>query len=143
MSTKTSTVWIKDLVFDSFVAGHHLTLDAPPAEGKQSLGPSPKALLLSSLAGCTGMDVVSLLEKMRVGPYTFRMDVEADSTDEHPIVYKEIRLSYFFGGADLPPDKIIKAVSLSSEKYCGVSAMLKQAMPIRIKVFINENEVQL
>jgi len=143
MTTKTSTNWVKGMAFDAEISGHHLTMDADSEWGGQDLGPRPKPLLLAALAGCTGMDVVSILDKMKVGPYTFRMDIEADSTEEHPIVYKEIRLSYIFGGEALPQDKIMKAVKLSFEQYCGVSAMLKKAMPVSIKVFINEKEVQL
>jgi len=143
MTTKTSTNWVKGMAFDAEISGHHLTMDADSEWGGQDLGPRPKPLLLAALAGCTGMDVVSILDKMKVGPYTFRMDIEADSTEEHPIVYKEIRLSYIFGGEALPQDKIMKAVKLSFEQYCGVSAMLKKAMPVNIKVFINEKEVQL
>lgn len=143
MTTKTSTTWLKGMAFDAEVSGHHLTMDADSEWGGQDLGPRPKPLLLAALAGCTGMDVVSILDKMKVGPFTFRMDIEADSTEGHPSVYKEIRLSYLFGGEALPQDKIMKAVKLSFEQYCGVSAMLKKAMPVNIKVFINEKEVQL
>jgi len=143
MTTKTTTNWIKGMAFDAELSGHHVIMDADSEWGGQDLGPRPKPLLLAALAGCTGMDVVSILEKMKLGPFTFRMDIEADSTDEHPKVYKEIRLSYIFGGEALPQDKILKAVKLSFEQYCGVSAMLKKAMPVSIQVFINENEVQL
>lgn len=141
MTTKSSTTWIEGLTFDAELGGHHLMLDVPAEAGGKDLGPGPKSLLLAALAGCTGMDVVSILAKMKVGPYTFRMDVEADSTEEHPIVYKEIRLNYIFKGEAIPRDKILKAVDLSFERYCGVSAMLKKAMPIITKVFINDEEV--
>jgi len=98
-------------------------------------------LLLAALSGCSGMDVVSILEKMNVPEYKFDVDMEADSTTEHPITYHTIRMNFLFEGVDLPKDKFVKAVKLSTEKYCGVMAMLKKAANIIVKVYINAEEV--
>lgn len=123
------TVWNNKMAFDSHIDQHRLKMDTGGDLGDDS-APSPKKILLSSLAGCTGMDVVSLLQKMRV-PFTgFEMDVEADLTDDHPRVYAEIRLIYRFFGQDLDKAKVEKAVKLSKEKYCGISAMLEKNCPI-------------
>lgn len=126
-SVKTN--WINKMAFDSQIDNHTIRIDTIGLMGDDS-GPSPKKLLLSSLAGCTGMDVVALLKKMRVNISGFEMDIEADLTDEHPKVYSEIRLIYRFSGSDLNKEKIEKSVQLSQEKYCGVSAMLKKNCPI-------------
>ncbi len=123
------TSWVNKMAFDNQIDNHVLRTDAPKVMGDDS-GPSPKKLLLASLAACTGIDVVSLLEKMKVPFEGLAMDVEADLTTEHPKVYSEIRLTYRFFGKDLNQNKIEKAIKLSQDKYCGVSAMLKKNCPI-------------
>lgn len=130
MSTvhKTNTRFVGKMEFDTEINGHHITLDTTEAGGGENNGPSPKPLLLSSLAGCTGMDVVSLLNKMHVSYSDFNIEVEADLGDEHPRMYTEIRLTYFIKTED--KDKMEKAVNLSKDKYCGVSAMLSKVCPI-------------
>ena len=129
MSDTVKTTWKNKMAFDSHIGKHTIRIDAGGDVGDDS-GPGPKKLLLSALAGCTGMDVVSLLNKMRV-PFTgFEMDIDADLTADHPIVYSEIRLVYGFFGKDLDRQKVQKAVDYSQEKYCGVSAMLKKNSPI-------------
>lgn len=126
---KVKTTWVNKMAFDSQIDKHTIRIDAPEPLGDDS-GASPKKMLLTALAGCTGIDVVSLLNKMKVSITNFEMDVEADLTDEHPKVYSEIRLTYRFYGKDLNKKKIEKAVTLSKDKYCGVSEMLKKNCPI-------------
>ena len=104
--------------------GHSFLLDASPEWGGSDSGPRPKALLLSGLIGCTGMDVVSILGKMKIEGYGLRIRADADYTEEHPVVFRSIHLTYVFSGDDLPADRIRRAVELSQEKYCGVSAIL-------------------
>ncbi|MBE0640576.1 MAG: OsmC family protein [Bacteroidales bacterium] len=127
MSTRITSVWKDGMSFEAEVNGHKITIDADEAVGGKDLGPRPKPLMLLALAGCTGMDVVSILAKMRITPSYFNVAVEADMTTEHPKVYENIRVIYEFRGEDLPMDKLEKAVTLSQEKYCGVSAMLGKA----------------
>ena len=127
------TTWKEKLAFDSQIDNHTIRMDAGGKLGDDT-GPSPKKLLLASLAGCTGMDVASLLKKMRV-PFTgLEIDIKADLTLEHPIVYSEIRLNYHLSGTGLNRKKVEKAVKLSKEKYCGVSAMLSKNSPIIISI---------
>jgi len=121
------TEWTGGMSFDSTVAGHHVKLDAAEEFGGRNEGPTPKPLLLTALTGCTGMDVVSLLKKMRIEYEGFSMTVKADVAEEHPKVYTSIHLVYEFTGRDLPLDKLKKAVELSQEQYCSVSAMLSKA----------------
>ncbi|MCZ6593754.1 MAG: OsmC family protein [Bacteroidetes bacterium] len=129
MIHKVKTIWKDKMAFDSQIDNHTLRIDTAGPLGDDT-GPSPKKLLLASLAGCTGMDVVSLLNKMRVPFTNLEMDIEADLTDEHPKVYSEIRLTYRIYGHQLNKEKVEKAVDLSKDKYCGVSAMLKNNSPI-------------
>jgi putative redox protein len=94
-------------------------------------GFSPKKLLLVGLAGCTGIDIVSLLEKMRVAFSEFNINVEANLTEEHPKVYKEIMIQYSIKSEKENLEKIQKAIDLSMQKYCGVSAMLGKTAEIK------------
>jgi putative redox protein len=129
---KTSTQFMGKMEFDTEINGHHITLDTVPAGGGENHGPSPKPLILSSLAGCTGMDVVGVLNKMRATFSDFSIDVEADLTDEHPRVYSEIRVTYTIKTDDRA--KMEKAVSLSKDSYCGVYAMLKKVCEVKFQI---------
>ena len=129
---QTSTRFVGKMEFETEINGHHLILDTTETNGGENKGPSPKPLILSSLAGCTGIDVVSLLNKMHVSYSDFNITVEADLGDEHPKMYTEIRLTYFIKTDER--DKMEKAVQLSLEKYCGVSAMLRKVCPIIHKI---------
>lgn len=122
--------------FETEVNGHKIILDADASVGGQDKGPRPKPLLMVSLAGCTAMDVVSLLGKMRVTVDSFRVEVEGELSEEHPKVYKYLHIRYIFKGDNLPPDKIEKAISLSQEKYCGVSAMLSKATKLSYEIVL-------
>jgi putative redox protein len=122
--------WDAGMAFNVCQDGHDFTIDAASEFGGLDRGPRPKGLLLSGLAGCTGMDVISVLRKMRVEFQALKVRVEADLTEEHPKVFSRIHIQYAFQGRDLPLDKLEKAVTLSQERYCGVSAMLRLVCPI-------------
>lgn len=125
----------------SFIAGvngHQIVIDADETNGGKNLGPRPKPLLLAALGGCTGMDVIAILKKMRVEVEYFNVQISAETTEEHPRVYSSIHIEYQFRGKDLPMDKLEKAVKLSQERYCGVSAMLKKAAPLTYEIKILE-----
>lgn len=141
MATRTSTEWIGGMAFDTAVNGHHVIMDVGPEQGGADKGPKPKPLVLAALSGCSAMDIVSLLEKMRVEGYKFRIDAEADSTTDHPVIYHTIRLDFRFWGENLPPDKILKAVGLSTQRYCGVHEMLRRSSNIIVRTYINDEEV--
>ncbi len=121
--------WNEGLHFTSTVKGHVIELDSPPAQG-----PNPKPLMLVALAGCTGMDVVSLLQKTRVDFEDLKIEVMGDLTDEHPRVYSKAHIIYKVIGGNPDKEKVIKAIELSQEKYCGVSAMMRKAMEITWEV---------
>lgn len=124
--------------FEAEVEGHRIRMDAGAEGGGGDSGPRPKPLLLVAAAGCTGMDVASLLRKMRVQVEGFEMEVEGDVTEDHPKVYSSIRLVYRFRGQGLDKAKIEKAVELSQTRYCGVGAMLKKAVPYSYRIEFRE-----
>jgi len=135
--------WNNNMWFTGELDGHKIDIDASNDFKGQNKGPTPKGLLLIALMGCTGMDVVSLLEKMKVKIDSFYMDTQTDVTETHPKVFKDITLTYYFSGnLDNNINDIKKAINLSQEKYCGVSAMLKKNSNIIVKVMVNGKEVK-
>jgi len=136
MTSTSSVRWDSGLAFQVEQDGHHFMLDASPEAGGRDLGPRPKALLLSGLGACTAIDVVSILEKMRVKVEGLEVQVSAEVRDEHPRIYTGIHVRYVFRGQDLPMDKLGRAVQLSEETYCGVAAMLRPAVPITSEIVI-------
>lgn len=100
-----------------------------PPNGTHS-GPTPMELVLIALAGCSGMDVYSILTKKRQ-PFTgLQIHVTAERADEHPMVYTQIHLEYVVYGKGVSADAVARAIALSEEKYCSVMAMLRPAVPI-------------
>lgn len=130
--------WRDNLAFECDMDGHRLVVDASKESGGDDLGPRPKKLMMAALAGCTGIDVVSILKKMKVEPEAFNVIVEGDVADEHPMRYYKMKVIYQFKGKDLPLDKLEKAVKLSEEKYCGVSAAYRLAMDLSTEIRIIE-----
>lgn len=130
--TKTITTWKGDHVFEADHDGSKISID-----GSHKKGHGPKALLLTAVAGCSGIDVVDILTKMKVVFSDLVIEVEADQTQEHPKVYTDINIMYKLKTAKENEDKVKKAIDLSLEKYCGVSAMLKKNSPIHYKIVIS------
>jgi putative redox protein len=127
-----------DMAFEAEVNAHTLVMDAAEDVGGHDAGPRPKPMVLAALAGCTGMDVVSLLKKMRVPYNSFAVHVTGQLTDEHPKTYHTIHVVYQLTGPELASEahvaNIEKAVRLSQEKYCGVSALLRKATNLTYEV---------
>ena len=138
MKSSLKLSWLENMSFETEINGHKITIDAAPEVGGQNKGPRPKPFMLLSLAGCTGMDVVSILKKMRVEIEDFNVTVEGELTEEHPKHYSHMKIIYEFKGKNLPMEKLKKAVSLSEERYCGVSAVYKKAMKIDTEIKVVE-----
>lgn len=138
MKTSLDILWKQNMAFETTINGHSLVMDAASEFGGNDLGPRPKMLMLASLAGCTGMDVVSILKKMKIKFDDFKIRVEADLTDEHPKHFTKMHVIYEVKGNDLQLEKIQTAVNLSQEKYCGVSATLKKGIEVTYEVIISE-----
>jgi putative redox protein len=133
--------WSHDLVFEGHLQGKTILIDGTGGEGDMVVGPSPKRLLLLSVAGCTAMDVISILKKARVHVDDFTVRIVGDVSEEHPKVYTHIKLVYEFHGENLEAsrEKILNAINLSQDKYCGVSAMVSKAAPIVWELKLREN----
>ena len=125
------------MAFEVVQGDHKFFVDAHHEHGGENRGPSPKGLLLSGLAGCTGMDVVSILNKMHAPFDSLEISAEADLTDDHPKVFKDIIVKYFLTGQELDLTKVKRAVDLSMEKYCGVSAMLRKNSEVLPEIYFN------
>ncbi|MBN2806156.1 MAG: OsmC family protein [Prolixibacteraceae bacterium] len=130
----TLLTWKGDMEFETELNGHQLIIDASPEVGGHNRGPRPKALMLTALAGCTGMDVISILGKMKIVPEEFNVSVDGHLTEEHPKYYELMHIIYEFKGDDLPIDKLKKAIELSQDKYCGVSALYKKAIKLTYEI---------
>lgn len=138
MKTTVDLRWLENMAFESEVNGHKIRIDVDKDNGGDDSGHRPKPLMLLALAGCTGMDVVSVLKKMRVTYDDLIISVEADLRDEHPKYYTRMKVIYHFIGKDLPMAKIERAVQLSEEQYCGVSALYKMAIPVTSEIKVTE-----
>lgn len=123
-------------------SGSGVVMDASVAAGGQSLGPTPKELVLAGICGCSGMDVVSLLRKMRVEFESFYIKADTFLTEGHPSVFHKVRLEFhFLSKGEVEGDKLVKAVTMSMTKYCGVSAMIARVTDIDFGVFLNGVEL--
>lgn len=128
--------WLDNMVFDTTVDGHHVIIDSDPAFGGQNKGPKPKPFMLVALAGCTAMDVISMLRKMRVVPERFNVRVFGRLTEEHPKHYSSIHVVYEFTGDNLPVEKLKRAVELSENSYCGVMHVYRKAMELTSEIVV-------
>ncbi len=138
MAETVNIKWTEGMAFEAEVNDFKITLDAVEKVGGKNTGPQPKPLTLVSLGGCTGMDVISILNKMRVKPDYFNVEISADTTNEHPKYYNKIYIKYIFRGKDLPMAKLEKAVTLSQDRYCGVTEMLKAKSEIIHEIIVED-----
>lgn len=141
MADKVTVAWKGNMLFESDNPreGNHIVLmDANKENGGNNDGLGPKAMMLSSLAGCSGLDVVSVLKKMKAEVDDFKMEVHGELTDEHPKYYHKVSLDYHFYGSDLNESKIKKAVDLSIEKYCGVMEMFRQFADVTTSIYLHQ-----
>jgi putative redox protein len=126
MSHKVTTTWKGNLQFESDNPnGKTVLMDTTPEHGGNNSGLSPKAMMLSSLAGCSGLDVISILDKMKVKLKDFRIDINGELTDEHPKYYHTVNVEYHFFGENL------------DEKYCGVMEMFRKFANVNISIHHN------
>ncbi len=123
--------WAGRMTFIGRAGSNHIVpMDSGPEFGGDSSATKPMELLLLSLGSCTGMDIVSILKKMRQDVTAVELNIKAERSEEHPEPYTKIDIEYVVTGRDLEEDRVKHAVELSQEKYCSVSAMLRKACPI-------------
>jgi putative redox protein len=138
-SDRITAKWLGNMAFEGDVDGHRIIIDALPAAGGENRGVRPKPLMLLALAGCTGMDVVSMLRKMRIDFQDLRIIVDGDLTEDYPKHYHSMHVIYEITGKNIPEDKVRKVVELSEEKYCGVSAVYKKYVKMSSEIRIIES----
>lgn len=135
---KVTATYDTGLHFVADAPGGTINIDGAEEFGGQGLGNRAKPLMLTALSGCTGMDVASLMKKMRVDVDDFKVEVSGELTDEHPKKYKTVKVDYYFTGKDLDHAKLEKAVKLSVERYCGVYEMFRHFADISYEIHYTE-----
>lgn len=131
MNLEATVRWTTDMQFLGVSGSSHtVVMDTGPDHGGTDTAPTPMELVLIALAGCTGMDVVSLLKKMRVNFTRLEMKVKGERQQEHPKIFTRIDLVYTVYGKDVNEDAVKRAIELSQEKYCSVSALIRPACPV-------------
>lgn len=121
-------------------SNHWITMDGPEDFGGSNAGVRPKELLLIGLGGCTGSDVVTILQKKKVNIDGFEMNITSDVSETHPQVFTKIHIEYVFYGKSIEPKDVERAIELSMTKYCSVTAMLSKAMPVTHSFKIEETK---
>lgn len=132
--------WKKGLSFTGTAdTGFNVPMGASPTVGGNNDGFRPMELIATGLAGCTAMDVMSILLKKREQITDFEVDVHSERAEQHPKVFTSALIEFFVTGHDVNEDSVLRAIELSAEIYCPAQAMFKQLMPVEIKYFIYED----
>ena len=140
MTDIVTTEWQQDMVFKSDnPSGDEIFIDASEEFGGTNSGLRPKAMMLSSLAGCSGLDVISLLKKMKVDIDNLKIVTKGELTEEHPKYYHKVKIDYHFFGNELNEKKIKKAVDLSIERYCGVFEMFRHFAKMETEIHLHKS----
>ena len=135
----TTVKWIDGMMMvGESASGHAIVMDGPEDLGGKNLGIRPMEMLLLGMGGCTTIDVVSTLKKMREEVRDCRVEISAQRADEHPKVFTKIHLNFIINGSNLDEKKVEKAISLSADKYCSASIMLGKMADITHDFTINE-----
>ncbi len=135
------TQWMGKMQFNALINGHTVIMDAPERSGGEDQAPIPKPFVLAALSGCTGMDIVALLRKSGNEVDDLSMKVTGELSKQAPIQYTAMHIGYSFKGDQLNKEAAFKAVMDSQEKYCGVSSLLKKAIPVTWEIHYNGEEI--
>lgn len=135
------TQWMGKMQFNALVNGHTIVMDAPARSGGEETGPIPKPFVLVALSGCTGMDIVALLRKAKQPVADLSMKVTGELSKHVPVEYVSMHIIYYFKGNETARKIAVDAVNESQEKYCGVSHMLKKALPVTWEIYFNDELV--
>jgi len=138
---KASVTWQGDLSFKGTAdSGFEVPLGAAPEVGGDDDGFRPLELMALSLAGCTGMDVISILEKKRQEITAYEVKVDAVRAEEHPKVITEAKVAYHITGKEVSEKAVVRSIELSATQYCPAQGMLDQLMPIQLVYYIYEDQ---
>lgn len=136
--------YVKQINGISFVgktdSNHWITMDGPEDFGGSNAGIRPKELMLLALGGCTGSDVVSILQKKRIDVHSFEINITAEMSEDHPKVYTSMNIEYLFKGKGIKDSDVQRAIELSQTKYCGVTKMYEKAMKITHSFTVHNEE---
>jgi len=135
------TQWMGKMQFNTLVNGHTIIMDAPQRAGGEDNGPIPKPFVLTALSGCTGMDVVALLRKQGLSVDDLSIKVTGELSKQQPMQYIAIHVEYDIKGGESMKEDVVKAVTDSQVKYCGVSSMLKKALPVTWEIVYNGEQI--
>lgn len=134
LTMETTIKWTGKMAFSSATpSGHEIKMDAAEEIGGENSGARPTELLLNAVAGCTGIDIISILQKMRLEPTSFEMQVKGERADDHPKRFTAIHIHYALEG-ELPDDKVVRAIQLSKDKYCSVSHSLNANITVSYSI---------
>jgi len=131
------------MAFNATVDGFGLPMDAAPESGGDDYGPRPKTLVLTALCGCTAMDVLAIIRKMRLPLEGLKVSAAGTLSQTHPKVFTAITLRYDFTGSNLPIANLERAVILSLDRYCGVAAMLRATVEITHEIHCHPSQHSL
>ena len=140
-SHEIETQWMGKMQFNALINGHTVVMDAPEKSGGDDIAPIPKPFVLAALSGCTGMDIIALLRKSGQAIDDLTMTVTGELSKQVPIQYVSIHVLYTFKGDSNKREAALKAVMDSQEKYCGVSNMLRKAMPVTWEINFNGEQI--
>ena len=140
-SHEIETQWMGKMQFNALINGHTVVMDAPEKSGGDDIAPIPKPFVLAALSGCTGMDIIALLRKSGQAIDDLTMTVTGELSKQAPIQYVSIHIIYTFKGDNCTREAALKAVIDSQEKYCGVSSMLKKAIPVTWEINFNGEDI--
>ncbi len=135
------TQWMGKMQFNSLVNGHTIIMDAPERVGGEDNGPIPKPFVLTALSGCTGMDIIAILKKKQITLQDLNIIVSGELSKQQPIEYVSIHVVYEFKADANFKAAAMNAVTISQEKYCGVSHMLRKALPVTWEVNFNGEQL--
>ena len=122
-------------------SNHFVVMDGSEKIGAEDGAARPKELVLFALGGCTGFDVILILKKRRVAVRGLEIELAAEESPDHPMVFTGVEITYRFEGDDLAVAEIERAIRMSHDKYCSVSAMMRNAFPIGWRALLNGQEV--
>ncbi len=135
------TQWMGKMQFNALINGHSVIMDAPERAAGDDNGPIPKPFVLAALSGCTGMDIVALLRKAEQRIEDLDMKVTGELSKQAPMQYIAIHVQYLFKADISAKEAVLNAVTDSQEKYCGVSSMLKKAIPVTWEIVFNNETI--
>jgi putative redox protein len=135
------TQWMGKMQFNALVNGHTIIMDAPARVGGEDNGPIPKPFVLTALSGCTGMDVVKLLHNKGIALDDFNLKVHGELSKGQPMEYIAIHVVYEIKGAEAHKAATLEVINHSQEAICGVSSMLKKALPVTWEMVYNGQQL--